>query len=202
MEQKAAALATLETAHEKDADCTVDLETLCCSVCGVDHSRECPDCGRRGFHSDTCFLWDPPALAEVTTTSQLFGLIYYQNSLGENIMVVSCKTEKEYEVEKRAAWDWMENEITMVTVRGVPSLGRTADSEDAVECAGGCSVIRHYVSFINPRTRKREQIWFRTRRLRMDFIADLAQDFGSIATEEWDTPEPTVDAVESAGGVL
>lgn len=31
--------------HVRDSDCTIDPETLCCDVCGVDHSDECLDCG-------------------------------------------------------------------------------------------------------------------------------------------------------------
>lgn len=40
--------------HQQDSDCTVNHETLCCDVCGVDHSEPCPDCGGRGFHDLTC----------------------------------------------------------------------------------------------------------------------------------------------------
>lgn len=40
--------------HSRDEDCTVDPETLCCTVCGVDHSAECLDCGKRGYHASTC----------------------------------------------------------------------------------------------------------------------------------------------------
>lgn len=40
--------------HTRDEDCTVDRETACCTVCGVDHSDECPDCGGRGFHRHRC----------------------------------------------------------------------------------------------------------------------------------------------------
>lgn len=42
------------TQHDKDSDCTVNEETLCCDGCGVDHSEECPDCGGRGFHKPNC----------------------------------------------------------------------------------------------------------------------------------------------------
>jgi len=40
--------------HLQDSDCTVDPETLLCSVCGVDHGGECIDCGGRGFHKPNC----------------------------------------------------------------------------------------------------------------------------------------------------
>lgn len=40
--------------HTKDTDCTVDPDTLCCTVCGVDHSEECLECGQRGYHAETC----------------------------------------------------------------------------------------------------------------------------------------------------
>lgn len=43
-----------EPMHERDSDCTVDEDTLCCKYCGVDHSDECPDCGGRGFHKPIC----------------------------------------------------------------------------------------------------------------------------------------------------
>jgi hypothetical protein len=46
--------------------------------------------------------------------------------------------------------------------------------------------VRHYVGFVNPRTKQRETIWFSTKRRRADFVADLAADFGSIQTEEWE----------------
>ncbi len=79
------------------------------------------------------------ALATIDTASQLFGLIYYQNSLGEDIMVVPCKTPEEYEQGKVDAFKWMEEQICMVSVRGVPSfVDCTIDGEmDAVESAGG-----------------------------------------------------------------
>lgn len=40
--------------HSKDSDCIIDPETLCCAICGIDHSDECLDCGGRGFHKPTC----------------------------------------------------------------------------------------------------------------------------------------------------
>ncbi len=54
-------MSTPEPLHERDEQCTVDPLTDLCSVCGVDHSRQCPDCDGRGFHTPTCFLWEPPA---------------------------------------------------------------------------------------------------------------------------------------------
>lgn len=48
--------------HSHDLECTVNPATLCCEVCGVDHSDECLDCGGRGFHKETCFF----ARVEVT----------------------------------------------------------------------------------------------------------------------------------------
>lgn len=44
----------MEPTHTKDSDCTVDPETLLCSVCGVDHSDSCPECSGRGFHAEGC----------------------------------------------------------------------------------------------------------------------------------------------------
>lgn len=52
--------------HTKDSDCTVDLETLCCTICGVDHSGECLDCGGRGFHKPECpWMQDEPEQPEL-----------------------------------------------------------------------------------------------------------------------------------------
>jgi len=71
--------------------------------------------------------------------ANLYGKIFYQNSLGEDIMVVPCKTESEYEEEREKACRWVEEQVCMVSVRGVPSLlASTVDGErDAVESAGG-----------------------------------------------------------------
>lgn len=52
--------------HEKDSDCTVNPDTQTCSVCFVDHSRECPDCHQRGFHLSACFIWEPPERGVLT----------------------------------------------------------------------------------------------------------------------------------------
>jgi hypothetical protein len=51
----------MDIIHEKDADCTVDPQTDCCSVCGVHHGDECPECNGRGFHVAGCSLIEPPA---------------------------------------------------------------------------------------------------------------------------------------------
>lgn len=51
----------MATQHENDVDCTVDPETMLCTVCMVDHSETCPDCEGRGFHRPTC----PALLTEV-----------------------------------------------------------------------------------------------------------------------------------------
>ena len=46
---------TVQHAHTKDADCTVDPETLLCQGCGVYHGDPCEQCGGAGFHrSDDC----------------------------------------------------------------------------------------------------------------------------------------------------
>ncbi len=86
----------------------------------------------------------PTALAASSTTpeqdeTKLYGIIFYQNSLGEDIMKVPCRTAEEYEAEKRIAWDWMAEQVCMVSVRGIPSfLAALSDAErDAAECAGG-----------------------------------------------------------------
>lgn len=42
--------------HYKSSDCAVNPETLCCDLCGVDHSEECIECGHRGYHAETCNL--------------------------------------------------------------------------------------------------------------------------------------------------
>ena len=44
----------MKTMHEQDCDCTVDPETNCCTVCGVEHSDPCDVCGGRGFHKFDC----------------------------------------------------------------------------------------------------------------------------------------------------
>lgn len=40
--------------HDRDSDCDVDPKTLCCTICGVDHSGTCPECGGHGFHKPDC----------------------------------------------------------------------------------------------------------------------------------------------------
>ena len=42
--------------HTKDSDCTVDIRTGTCVVCGVGHDDPCPECNQRAFHLDTCSL--------------------------------------------------------------------------------------------------------------------------------------------------
>ena len=49
--------------HATDTDCTIDPATDCCTICGVDHSGECPDCHGRGFHRPGC-----PELSTATFT--------------------------------------------------------------------------------------------------------------------------------------
>mgnify|MGYP001611742776 CR=1 FL=1 len=44
----------LQPDHTKDEDCTVDLGTHLCSVCGVIHGDPCRDCSGRGFHLPEC----------------------------------------------------------------------------------------------------------------------------------------------------
>lgn len=51
--------------HTKDSDCTINPDTLLCDACGVDHSDECPECGGRGFHKDTCVTMLGGEMAEV-----------------------------------------------------------------------------------------------------------------------------------------
>ena len=41
--------------HERDEDCSVDLETLTCTECGVYHGGpECLECGGVAFHLAGC----------------------------------------------------------------------------------------------------------------------------------------------------
>jgi hypothetical protein len=47
-----------EQAHQKDSDCTVDPATNSCSVCNVDHSGLCYECGGRGYHGVGCVYSD------------------------------------------------------------------------------------------------------------------------------------------------
>jgi predicted Mrr-cat superfamily restriction endonuclease len=51
--------------------------------------------------------------------------------------------------------------------------------------------LKHFLAFTNPRTKTREVIWFATKRSRDAFRADLQQDFGCIATEEWQEKQAT-----------
>lgn len=40
--------------HARDEHCSINGDTDCCTVCGVDHSQPCRDCGGGGFHSCDC----------------------------------------------------------------------------------------------------------------------------------------------------
>jgi hypothetical protein len=40
--------------HEQDSDCAPFLVDEQCTVCGVTHSNECPECHGRGFHKPKC----------------------------------------------------------------------------------------------------------------------------------------------------
>ena len=40
--------------HEQDSDCAPFLVDEQCTVCGVTHSNECPECHGRGFHKPEC----------------------------------------------------------------------------------------------------------------------------------------------------
>ncbi len=42
--------------HHKDEDCTVNPGTGLCTVCGANHGEQCPECGRKAFHTVTCWL--------------------------------------------------------------------------------------------------------------------------------------------------
>lgn len=44
--------------HSKDSDCTIDRESNCCTVCGVEHDTPCLECGGRGFHLESCGMAD------------------------------------------------------------------------------------------------------------------------------------------------
>lgn len=46
-----------QTPHTQDSDCTVNPRTLLCTVCDVDHSGTCSDCGARAFHKPGCSLY-------------------------------------------------------------------------------------------------------------------------------------------------
>jgi hypothetical protein len=46
--------------HSHDIECTVNPETLCCDICGADHSCECPHCHGRGYHVPVCPLDETP----------------------------------------------------------------------------------------------------------------------------------------------
>jgi len=40
--------------HEQDSDCAPYLVDDQCTVCGVSHTNQCPECGGRGFHKPEC----------------------------------------------------------------------------------------------------------------------------------------------------
>jgi len=40
--------------HEQDSDCAPFLVDEQCTVCGVSHTNECPECHGRGFHKPEC----------------------------------------------------------------------------------------------------------------------------------------------------
>ena len=42
--------------HTKDEDCTVDPETLECTICQVYHGDPCEKCGGTGFHKGKCLI--------------------------------------------------------------------------------------------------------------------------------------------------
>ena len=44
--------------HTRDSDCTVDPETNLCSICGVEYSEPCIECGGHAFHLEGCTLSD------------------------------------------------------------------------------------------------------------------------------------------------
>ena len=43
--------------HDKDEDCTVDLD-CCCIICGAEHGEPCPEYGARAYHKENCTLSD------------------------------------------------------------------------------------------------------------------------------------------------
>lgn len=49
--------------HTQDSDCSIDTDTNCCRVCGVDHSATCIKCHGHGFRLPTC--------PEMTTESEV-----------------------------------------------------------------------------------------------------------------------------------
>lgn len=57
--------------HTRDSDCTIDPQTGCCTVCGVEHREPCPDCGHTAFHSAGCWLTrDIPSAALPSETTE------------------------------------------------------------------------------------------------------------------------------------
>ena len=44
----------MATMHEQDSDCAPFLIDDQCTVCGVSHTNECPECHGRGFHKPEC----------------------------------------------------------------------------------------------------------------------------------------------------
>ncbi len=53
--------------HTHDSQCTVDPDTACCEVCGVEHGEPCRHCGGSGFHRDDCPMETMEACGEDVT---------------------------------------------------------------------------------------------------------------------------------------
>jgi hypothetical protein len=70
-----------------------------------------------------------------STAAPIYAMIYYQNSLGENIMRVACRSAEEYEAEKRMARDWILEQVCQVST-GDACRCRHCGAQLA---AGGCS---------------------------------------------------------------
>ena len=62
----------------------------------------------------------------------------------------------------------------------------------------GRVMLKHYLAFTNPRTGKRESLWFGTNRRRREYRNDLQQDFGSIAIEEWEELIPRPELAQTS----
>ncbi len=69
------------------------------------------------------------------TIAPIYAMIYYRNSLGEDIMRVPCRSAEEYEAEKQKALEWIQEQVCQVSTRD----GLLCRHCGAALAVGGCS---------------------------------------------------------------
>jgi len=84
--------------HTKDSDCTIDEDTACCVVCGVDHSEECLECGGRGYHKDTCSTMAEVDIPAVDDSVKCCPDCEKPNQFGE--LCAECLREEQERIEE------------------------------------------------------------------------------------------------------